>query len=111
RGIVQLNTSTGSTATDQAATPFSVTRVFIRVVLEDVQYTPVSRQVDAFVMTSSVFNDNKGASGWRNNYVSIGYIEPPIQGFNVKLSGSRIDAYAGGSPVAKIAAYEWWAFE
>ncbi|MGP0577386.1 phage tail protein [Paenibacillus peoriae] len=91
--------------------PFTVKRVFIRVVLEDTQGTSTSRQIDAIVMTSHVFNDNKSAKGWRNNYVTAGYLEPPIQGFNVKLYGSKIDAYAGGSPIAKISAYEWWAFE
>ncbi|MGG1641889.1 pyocin knob domain-containing protein [Paenibacillus sp. NRS-1782] len=90
------------------ALPFTVNRVFIRVVLAE---TDGTRHVDAIVMSSSVFNDNISAKGWRNNYVNVGYLEPPIQGFSVKLSGSRIDAYAGGSPVAKISAYEWWAYE
>ncbi|WP_432421715.1 pyocin knob domain-containing protein [Paenibacillus peoriae] len=88
--------------------PFIVRRIFIRVILSDAVN---SREIDAIVMTSNVFNDNAGAKGWRNNSVGIGYLEPPIQGFNVKLSGSRIDAYAGGSPIAKISAYEWWAYE
>ncbi|MBE0335129.1 phage tail protein [Paenibacillus sp. 23TSA30-6] len=91
--------------------PFTVKRVFIRVVLADTQGTSTSRQVDAFVMTSNVFGDNQGAMGWRNNAVSIGYLEPPIQGFSVKLSGSKIDAYAGGTYIAKLSAWEWWAFE
>ncbi|MEK3947328.1 phage tail protein [Paenibacillus sp. FSL H7-0703] len=95
------------------ALPFTVRRVFVRAVLSDVSSGAGTypNQVDAFVMTSNVFNDNRGAKGWRNNAISIGYIEPPMQGFNVKLYGSRIDAYAGGSPIAKISAYEWWAFE
>ncbi|MEK5378057.1 tail fiber protein [Paenibacillus sp. FSL P2-0173] len=88
--------------------PFTVNRLFVRVILAE---TDGTRHIDAVLMTSSTFNDNKGAKGWRNNYVNIGYIEPPIQGFNVLLSSSRIDAYAGGSPIAKISAYEWWAYE
>ncbi|MGP0579207.1 pyocin knob domain-containing protein [Paenibacillus peoriae] len=105
------SSAVGIDMTVSVSLPFTVNRVFIRVVLEDTQGTSTSRQVDGVVMTSSVFNDNKSAKGWRNNYVTAGYLEPPIQGFNVKLSGSRIDAYAGGSPIAKISAYEWWAYE
>ncbi|MFK4473674.1 hypothetical protein ABH897_003405 [Paenibacillus sp. RC73] len=105
------SSANGVDMTVSVALPFTVTRVFIRVVLEDTQGTSTSRQVDGVVMTSSVFNDNKSAKGWRNNYVNVGYLEPPIQGFSVKLSGSRIDAYAGGNPIAKISAYEWWAYE
>ncbi|MFK4304373.1 hypothetical protein ABH892_004513 [Paenibacillus sp. RC254] len=98
----------GVEMTVSVSLPFTVTRVFIRVVLAE---TDGTRHIDAILMTSSVFNDNKSAKGWRNNYVNAGYLEPPIQGFSVKLSGSRIDAYAGGSPIAKISAYEWWAYE
>ncbi|WP_149093430.1 tail fiber protein [Paenibacillus terrae] len=105
------SSAVGVNMTVAVALPFTVTRVFIRVVLADTQGTSTSRQVDGVVMTSNVFGDNQGAMGWRNNAVSIGYLEPPIQGFSVKLSGSRIDAYAGGSPIAKISAYEWWAYE
>jgi hypothetical protein len=105
------SSANGVDMTVSVALPFTVTRVFIRVVLEDTQGTSTSRQVDAFVMTSSTFNDNKSAKGWRNNYVNAGYLEPPIQGFSVKLSGSRIDAYAGGTYIAKLSAYEWFAYE
>ncbi|MGG1673505.1 phage tail protein [Paenibacillus sp. NRS-1783] len=108
----QATSSTnGVDMTVSVALPFTVKRVFIRVVLEDTQGTSTSRQVDGFVMTSSVYLDNKNAKGWRNNFVGAGYLEPPIQGFNVKLSSSRIDAYAGGTYLAKLSAWEWWAFE
>ncbi|ADO57412.1 phage tail protein [Paenibacillus polymyxa] len=87
---------------------FVVSRVFVWVKLTE---SDGFSQVEGFV-TSSREGTNQTIRGWRSNSVGIDTLPPTLtNGFNLTVTGSRIDAYAGGSPVSKVWAYEWWAFE
>ncbi|KAF6628766.1 phage tail protein [Paenibacillus sp. EKM208P] len=87
---------------------FVVSRVFVWVKLTE---SDGFSQVEGFV-TSSREGTNQTARGWRSNSIGIDTLPTTLtNGFNLTITGSKIDAYAGGSPVSKVWAYEWWAFE
>ncbi|MNW32453.1 hypothetical protein D3C74_93950 [compost metagenome] len=87
---------------------FVVSRVFVWVKLTE---SDGFSQVEGFV-TSSREGTNQVVRGWRSNSVGIDTLPPTLtNGFNLTITGSKIDAYAGGAPVSKVWAYEWWAFE
>ncbi|MMZ45458.1 Phage tail fiber repeat protein [compost metagenome] len=85
---------------------FTPSSVFIRVRLTE---SDGFRHVDGFARCSTSTQD--AIYGWRGNSVSVSRMSQQAGGFNVTIEGSKIDAYAGGSPVSKIWAYEWFAFE
>ncbi|MHB0864769.1 tail fiber protein [Paenibacillus sp. SEL3] len=85
---------------------FTPSSVFIRVRLTE---SDGFRQVEGFARTSTSSDDT--IYGWRGNKVWVSILRQQAGGFNATIEGSKIDAYAGGSPVSKVWAYEWWAFE
>jgi hypothetical protein len=85
---------------------FTPSSVFIRVRLTE---SDGFRQVEGFARTSTSSDDT--IYGWRGNKVWVSTLRQQAGGFNATVEGSKIDAYAGGSPIAKISAYEWWAYE
>ncbi|WP_328802038.1 hypothetical protein T3H97_06410 [Paenibacillus sp. LX16] len=85
---------------------FTPSSVFIRVKLTE---SDGFRQVEGFARTSTSTQDT--IYGWRGNSISVSRLNQQSGGFNVTIEGSKIDAYAGGSPISKIWAYEWFAYE
>ncbi|MDY7990696.1 phage tail protein [Paenibacillus polymyxa] len=85
---------------------FTPSAVFIRVRLTE---SDGFRQVEGFAHTSTSGGDT--IYGWRGNSIWVSPLRQQAGGFNVTIEGSKIDAYAGGSPVSKIWAYEWFAYE
>ncbi|MGN9169511.1 phage tail protein [Paenibacillus polymyxa] len=198
RGIVQLNTSTGSTATDQAATPSAVKaandraneaysradQAFTQAVdlknkivgaingkfggassdMSSDQIAAVITNAPVKRFASGTFNgQTASATGWRQNVTmqisvnSMGFTPSKVYvhvkldetegtlwldawipcstsaqgtlrgrmnntialygfvqqsgGFTATMQGSYINDYAGGSPISRITAYEWEAYE
>ncbi|WP_338532557.1 hypothetical protein RBB83_17090 [Paenibacillus peoriae] len=85
---------------------FTPSAVFIRVRLTE---SDGFRQVEGFAHTSTSGGDT--IYGWRGNSIWVSPLRQQAGGFNATIEGSKIDAYAGGSPVSKIWAYEWFAYE
>ncbi|MEK4428443.1 phage tail protein [Paenibacillus sp. FSL M7-0802] len=85
---------------------FTPSMVFIRVRLTE---SDGFRHIDSFARLSTATGDT--IYGWRGNSVWVPPLRQQAGGFNATIEGSKIDAYAGGSPVSKVWAYEWWAFE
>ncbi|MEC0234472.1 pyocin knob domain-containing protein [Paenibacillus kribbensis] len=87
---------------------FSPIRVFIRARLRDnsnVLY------LDGFATAAIPSTGNIGLSGRFNNYISMYNLTQQAGGFSVTVQSSRILDYAGGSPVAVVEAFEWFAYE
>ncbi|MGW8956605.1 tail fiber protein [Paenibacillus sp. NPDC055715] len=101
------NFSSGATMTlSVSSMTFSPARVFIRTRLRDnsnVLY------LDGFAVASS--SGNIEMSGRFNNRVNIYSLTAQPGGFRATVETTRILDYAGGSPVAVVEAYEWFAFE
>ena len=85
---------------------FTPSVVFIRVRLTE---SDGFRHIDSFARLSTATGDT--IYGWRGNSVWAPPLRQQAGGFNATVEGSKIDAYAGGSPTSKIWAYEWHAFE
>ncbi|WP_134903466.1 pyocin knob domain-containing protein [Paenibacillus polymyxa] len=85
---------------------FTPSAVFIRVRLTE---SDGFRQVEGFARTSTSGGDT--IYGWRGNSIWVSPLRQQAGGFNATIEGSKIDAYAGGSPISKIWAYEWFAYE
>ncbi|MCP3807116.1 phage tail protein [Paenibacillus sp. Lou8.1] len=85
---------------------FTPSSVFIRVKLTE---SDGFRHVDGFARCSTSTQDT--IYGWRGNSIYVSRVTQQPGRFSVTVEGSKIDAYAGGSPTSKIWAYEWYAFE
>lgn len=85
---------------------FVPSKVYVHVKLDD---TTGTLWLDAWIPSST--SEQGTIRGRMNNSISLYRFTQQSGGFTATMQGSYINDYAGGSPISRITAYEWFAFE